>query len=76
MAQNVTAGTATPASAGHAKAFPPLDPGSFAPQLIWLAITFGLLYLLLKRFFLPRVGEVIQERQDRVRRDLDSAQEL
>jgi len=76
MAQKVTTGTAVPEGAGHAKVFPPLDPGTFVPQLVWLGLTFGLLYLLLKRYFLPRVGEVIQERGDRVRRDLEQAEKL
>ena len=56
--------------------FPPLDAGTFAPQLIWLALTFGLLYLLLKRFYLPRVGEVIEERRERIQRDLAQAEKL
>ena len=76
MATNSTTGTATPPEAGHAKAFPPLDSGTFAPQLIWLALSFGLLYLLLKRFCLPRVGEVIEERRERVERDLRQADKL
>jgi F-type H+-transporting ATPase subunit b len=70
------AGTAAPQSAGHAKVFPPLDPTTFAPQLIWLALTFGLLYLILKRVVLPRVGEVIEERGDRIKRDLAQAEKL
>ena len=70
------AGTAVPEGAGHAKVFPPLDPGTFAPQLIWLALTFGLLYLILKRVVLPRVGEVIEERGDRIKRDLAQAEKL
>ena len=70
------AGTAVPEGAGHAKVFPPLDPGTFAPQLIWLALTFGLLYLVLKRVVLPRVGEVIEERSDRIKRDLAQAEKL
>ena len=76
MATNSTTGTATPPEAGHAKVFPPLDSGTFAPQLIWLALSFGLLYLLLKRFCLPRVGEVIEERRERVERDLRQADRL
>lgn len=75
MAQNV--GTAAPAGGGGpAKVFPPLDPGTFAPQLVWLALTFGLLYLLLKRIVLPRVSEVIEERGDRIKRDLAQAEKL
>jgi F-type H+-transporting ATPase subunit b len=76
MAQNVGEIGATHHSGGPVKVFPPLDPGTFASQLIWLALTFGLLYLLLKRFYLPRVGEVIQERQDRVARDLEQAEKI
>lgn len=56
--------------------FPPLDAGTFAPQLVWLALTFGLLYVLLKRTVLPRVGEVIEERADRIKRDLAQAEKL
>jgi F-type H+-transporting ATPase subunit b len=76
MADKVGAGTAVPESAGHAKVFPPLDPSTFAPQLVWLALTFGLLYLILKRVVLPRVGEVIEERGDRIKRDLVQAEKL
>ncbi len=76
MAQKVTAGTAVSDQPGHAKVFPPLDPGTFAPQLIWLALTFGLLYLILSRVALPRVGEVIEERSDRIKRDLGQAEKL
>lgn len=75
MADNTKAGTAHDGGA-HAKVFPPLKFDDFAPQVIWLAIVFGLLYMVLKRVALPRVGEVIEERADRVRRDLDQAEKL
>ena len=74
MAQK--AGTSVPASGAHAKVFPPLDPDTFVPQLVWLALTFGLLYVLLRRVVLPRVGEVIEERADRIKRDLEQAEKL
>ena len=78
MAQkSTTAATTTPAEGvGPGKVFPPLDHTTFVPQLVWLAISFGLLYVLLKRVALPRVGEVIEERADRIRRDLDQAEKL
>jgi F-type H+-transporting ATPase subunit b len=75
MATNSTGGTVAH-EPGHSKAFPPLDTSTFAPQLIWLALTFGLLYLLLKRFYLPRVGEVIEERRERIQRDLAQAEKI
>ncbi|MGE3426915.1 MAG: F0F1 ATP synthase subunit B' [Hyphomicrobiaceae bacterium] len=60
----------------HPKAFPPLDPNHMAPQVIWLAITFAVLYWLLSKIALPRIGEVIEERRDRIQRDLDAAEAL
>ena len=52
---------------------PQLNPGDFSPQLVWLAFTFVVLYLILAYVALPRIGEVIEERRDRVQRDLDAA---
>lgn len=62
--------------AQHGKAFPPLDASTFAPQLIWLAITFVALYFIMARLALPRIATVIEERRDRVASDLDQAQQL
>jgi len=53
---------------------PQLNPADFSPQLVWLALTFVVLYLILAYVALPRIGEVIEERRDRVQRDLDAAE--
>ena len=55
---------------------PQLDPDTFAPQLIWLAITFIGLYLVMARIALPRIGNAIEHRRDRIASDLDQAQAL
>jgi F-type H+-transporting ATPase subunit b len=61
----------------HGKgSFPPFNPATFSSQLIWLAITFGALYAIMKRVALPRIAEVIEERRDRIQRDLDAAERL
>ncbi len=76
MAEPVTAGTEVPHDAGHPKVFPPLDPNNVSPQLIWLVATFVVLYFALSRVVLPRIGEVIEERKDRIKRDLAAAERL
>jgi len=60
---------------GHSK-FPPFDPSTFAPQLVWLAIAFGALYFMMSRMALPRVASVLSERRERVQRDLAEAERL
>jgi F-type H+-transporting ATPase subunit b len=75
MAETKTV-TAATTEAPHAKPFPPLDATTFVPQLIWLSLSFILLYVLLKRLVLPRVGEVIGERQERISRDLAEAKRI
>lgn len=48
----------------------------WAPQLIWLVISFVGLYLLMSRVALPRIGGVIEKRRDRILHDLDEAKRL
>ncbi|MET0639258.1 MAG: F0F1 ATP synthase subunit B' [Hyphomicrobium sp.] len=55
---------------------PQLNPHHFTPQLFWLALTFGALLFVMSKIALPRVADVIEERRDRIRRDLDAASRL
>ncbi|MGB0920561.1 MAG: ATP F0F1 synthase subunit B [Alphaproteobacteria bacterium] len=55
---------------------PQLEFADYAPQLIWLVITFGILYLVMARVALPRIGGVIEERRNRIAEDFDSADRL
>ena len=55
---------------------PQLDFATYAPQLIWLALVFGVLYIIMSRVALPRIATVIEERRDRIANDLDTAAQL
>lgn len=55
---------------------PQLDAATFLPQLVWLAITFIALYLILARVTLPRIGDVLDARQKRIDGNLEKAETL
>lgn len=55
---------------------PQFDPAGFSPQLIWLAIVFGVLFLLMWRVTLPKVEDVFTLRQERIAGNLDKADKL
>ncbi|MGB3626073.1 MAG: hypothetical protein WA989_09600 [Henriciella sp.] len=57
-------------------AFPPFDPWHFPSQLFWLTILFGLLYVVLSRVILPKLGGVIEKRGDTIADALDEAARL
>ena len=55
---------------------PQLNPLDWAPQIIWLLVTFGVLYLLMVWIALPRIGAVIETRAAHIAADLASADKL
>ncbi len=65
--------TGVPQEGDHSGAFPPFDSATFPSQILWLAITFGLFYIFLKRVALPRLSDILEHRSDRIAQDLDQA---
>src|SRR4051794_12171586 len=55
---------------------PQFDISAWPPQLIWLAITFIALYIVVSRYAIPRVGGTIHERRAVIEGDLGEAQRL
>ncbi len=60
----------------HSKVFPPFNTSTFPSQLLWLAISFGLLYMLMSKLVLPRLSSILGERRGRILSDLDMAQAM
>ena len=72
----VAEGAAEAAHTAAKPGLPQLNPDYFTPQLFWLALTFALLFFILSKVALPRIGEVLQERKDRISRDIEAATKL
>src|SRR6266436_1498681 len=70
------AATAHTGAEGGGHSFPPFQKDTFASQLASLAIAFVALYLIVSRIALPRVGGVLDARQNAIDGDLAAAQKL
>jgi len=60
----------------EASGMPQLDFSTFPNQIFWLLVTLVVIYLVLSRVVLPRVGSVLSERQGTITNDLAAAEEL
>lgn len=59
-----------------AAGLPQLDISTYSAQVTWLVITFVFLYVLMSKVALPRIGEVLEERQNKIDDNLNKAEDL
>ena len=55
---------------------PQLDSTYWASQAFWLVLIFTLLYLVLSKMFIPKIKESLDDRENKIKDDLDEAQKL
>jgi F-type H+-transporting ATPase subunit b len=65
--------TAAPEGAGG---LPQFDPTWWPGQMVWLLIIFAIVYVLMAKVFVPRVGGTISDREDRISGDIGQARRL
>lgn len=52
---------------------PQLDPAVFEPQIFWLIVSFALLFWLMKTRALPKISEILEEREHKINDSLRKA---
>ena len=52
---------------------PQFDPSTFLPQLFWLVVSFAVLFVVMWRYALPRLSDILEARQERIDSDLEKA---
>lgn len=67
---------ATVAEHAEKAGMPQLDFSTFPNQIFWLLVTLVVIYLVLTRIALPRIGGVLAERKGTITNDLAAAEEF
>jgi F-type H+-transporting ATPase subunit b len=71
--ENHTASTGMPGGGQGETTFPPFDAVNFTPMLIWLFLSFGLLYILMSKIALPQVESILHARANKIASDIAEA---
>ena len=66
----------TAGNGGEAVGMPQLDFTTYSNQIFWLVLTLVVIYFVLSRIALPRIGAVLAERSDTITNDIAAAEEL
>lgn len=74
MAETTAAENA--AKGAESVGLPQLDFSTFPNQIFWLVVTLVVIYLILSRVALPRIGSVLAERAGTITNDIAAAEEL
>jgi F-type H+-transporting ATPase subunit b len=70
-----THATTAPADSGSG-GLPQFDLAQWPGQMVWMLIIFGVLFLLFRYVFVPKVGGTIAQREDKIGGDIGEARRL
>ena len=52
---------------------PQLDPKYWASQAFWLILVFTILYISVSKFYLPKIKNNLEDRENKIKKDVDDA---
>ena len=71
-----TEGTLAPGEENAEGGLPQMNPETFASQLFWLVLMFGVLFFVISKMALPRIGAILTTRRETLAGDLEKAEQL
>ena len=55
---------------------PQLNPEFFISQLFWLIIVFSLIYLFISKYFIPKIGQIVDLRERTVNENIQISEQM
>ena len=64
----------TYAQSGESGGMPQLNPEFWVSQIVWLVLTFGLLYIILSKLILPKISDNLESRKSQILENIEIAE--
>ena len=62
------------AFAAESGGMPQLNPEFWIPQIFWLTLTFGILYIVLSKLILPKISDNLESRKSQILENIEAAE--
>ena len=66
--------TTSLAEGAESSGMPQLDPEFWISQIFWLIISFGMLFIILSKLVLPKIGENLETRKSQISENIEAAE--
>ena len=64
----------TSAQSAETRGMPQLNPEFWISQIVWLVITFGILFIVLSKFILPKISDNLETRKSQILENIENAE--
>jgi|TARA_B100001971_G_C18251670_1_gene578720 F-type H+-transporting ATPase subunit b len=64
----------TSAQSGESGGMPQLNPEFWVSQIVWLVLTFGILYIVLSKLILPKISNNLESRKSQILENIETAE--
>ena len=64
----------TSAQSGESGGMPQLNPEFWVSQIVWLVLTFGILYIVLSKLILPKISDNLESRKSQILENIETTE--